>query len=225
MTAASLIFQILFLSVLVQFTLEPSAYAKTESAKQKASDSKATAEKPAAVFTLEVDKAQGQTEFLAIGRPSALRIHGKGNAPKGSIRVEGSKASGVITFDLSSLDTGMSLRNQHMKEKYLETDRYPTAKLTIKDLIVPQSLREGDGTETVTFTAPLSLHGVEKDVTVKSSLRRTGEQMSIDANFKTRLEHFNISAPSFAGVTIPVAEDIEVTVKLSAPFIAAESVK
>ena len=37
----------------------------------------------------------------------------------------------VITVPLANLSTGIGLRDHHMKEKYLEVQKYPSATLTI----------------------------------------------------------------------------------------------
>lgn len=79
---------------------------------------------------LLAQKDSGSVEFLAIGRPSAIKIRGKGTAPEGKVTLVSDKenriARGTLVFDMTSLDTGMDTRNEHMKEKYLETGKYLT---------------------------------------------------------------------------------------------------
>ena len=41
---------------------------------------------------------------------------------------------GSFTVNLHSLDTGLQLRNQHMRENHLETDKYPDAVFNITEV-------------------------------------------------------------------------------------------
>src|ERR1700743_1526023 len=67
----------------------------------------------------------GTVTFLAVGKPSAIKINGTGEAAKGSLTLAAdNKASGVLTFNLKSLNTGIDLRDKHMKEKYLQVDQF-----------------------------------------------------------------------------------------------------
>src|SRR5437868_9273038 len=89
--------------------------------------------------TIEVSK--GHVEFLAIGKPSAIKIRGKGDRLQSQLQFNKDKTlTGKVVFDLSSLDTGIETRNQHMKEKYLETGKFRDAELTLKSLSLPQDL-------------------------------------------------------------------------------------
>src|SRR4051812_34300287 len=88
-------------------------------------------------WMVDLGAGSGTVEFNATGRPSALVINGKGAAPKGKVAVNGTSVTGSANFDLTSLDTGINLRNDHMKNKYLEVSKYPQATLTIQKLTLP----------------------------------------------------------------------------------------
>jgi polyisoprenoid-binding protein YceI len=172
---------------------------------------------PADSRVLDLDHGDGAVTFDAIGKPSMLKIHAKGDAPKGNIKVQGGKASGVVTFKLESLDTGIGMRNRHMKEKYLETAKYPEAKLTLSDLPVPAGYASPDfSASDVPFKGTLSLHGTEKPVEGKMKLSRSGEDLAIEARFPLKIDDFAIKSPSFAGVTM--ASDVNCLIEAKAPF-------
>src|SRR5262249_13868215 len=76
----------------------------------------------------------GTVEFLAIGKPSFIKIHGKGNSASGKLSVEAEKIKGDFAFDLSSLDTDIEKRNEHMKTKYLEVSKFPKATLELSSV-------------------------------------------------------------------------------------------
>ena len=169
-----------------------------------------------AKWLLNVDKGMGEVLFDAVGRPSALKIHGKGIAPRGQIVIEDGLASGDLVFDLETLDTGIKLRNEHMKQKYLETSKFSQAKLTLTKLSVPAALKADSKIDAAPFEGVLSLHGVQKPVKGMAKLARASNQLSIDANFGLKIVDYGINSPTFAGITM--AEDVQITVEVTAPI-------
>src|SRR5262245_17940595 len=95
---------------------------------------------PNSSWFTDLASSKGTVEFEAIGRPSALKIHGKGEAPKGKLTVKDSQVSGQVSFRLDSLQTGIALRDKHMKEKYLESEKFPEATLQITKIEPPGGL-------------------------------------------------------------------------------------
>ena len=65
-----------------------------------------------------------KVEFLAIGKPSAIKIRGKGEKLESKLQLAGKTLTGQFVFDLTSLNTGIDTRDEHMKEKYLETGKF-----------------------------------------------------------------------------------------------------
>lgn len=172
---------------------------------------------PPRKWTLDLSKGTGSVSFDAIGRPSALKIHGKGEAPKGELSVEDGKLSGTCTFRLDTLDTGIGLRNKHMKERYLEVGKFPLAKLAFTSLPLPENAGSaGFSHDALPFKGVLSLHGVDKPVEGTAKVSRQGDAMALDARFGIKTTDFGIATPSFAGVTM--AEDVTVEARITAPL-------
>ena len=165
-------------------------------------------------WEIDLNKTKGFIEFKAIGNPSAFNIIGKGEGPKGLIKIEGSNFTGNLSFALDTLDTDIELRNEHMKKKYLETGKYPLALLTLTKLSLPS----GDGeVKKVPFEGNLNLHGVNKPVKgIIGSMERKKGEIKVEAEFEINLSDFAISIPSFADITM--AEKVEVKVEFSGPF-------
>ncbi len=176
-----------------------------------------------AAIKMDLAKAQSKIEFLAVGRPSMLKIRGIAK-PEGEAKVlEGSLSeksgilSGKASFALSTLDTGIALRNRHMKEKYLETAKFPNAELALTELKLPKELLSGEGeAKAVPFQGTLTVHGVPKPVSGKVDVRRAGSTMHLSFEFGTKITGHGIELPSFMGVT--VAEDVQVLVSLQVPI-------
>lgn len=180
-----------------------------------ASGANAFASEPSA-FSLDLGKGTGSVEFHAVGRPSALKIVGKGLAATGIIKFVKTKSSGAATFDLSTLNTGIDLRDKHMKEKYLEVGKFPKATLTLNSLSVSENFTG----EKIPFQGMLMLHGVEQPVSGSASLKKTGNQMTVVADFPVQLDAHGITIPSFAGIT--VAKEVNVTVTSTSPITQSE---
>jgi polyisoprenoid-binding protein YceI len=163
--------------------------------------------------TVSVSPSQGVVEFDAIGRPSMLKIHGVGTGPEGSFSIEKGKLVGELSFDLNSLDTGISLRNKHMKDKYLKTGEHPKAVLRLDPVESLGTWSAASEIRNAAFTGTLSLSGSSRPVSGTVSITPVAGKSSIEASFGLRLTDFGIELPSFAGVT--VADQVQIQVKLS----------
>lgn len=161
---------------------------------------------------LDLAKSKNTVEFLAVGQPSALRIRGKANPElvkesplKGSLTITGNSLSGTAAFLLKALDTGIELRDTHMKDKYLEVEKYPNAELTITKLNFPESLKG----ENLPFEGQLLLHGVKKPVTGRATVEKSGTSLTTKFEFKTLISEYGIQIPSYMGIKI--ANEVTIT--------------
>lgn len=109
-----------------------------------------------------------------------------------------------ITFPLNSLKTGMDLRDDHMKNNYLEVTKYPNAALKIMAFDLEDSVAKGR----------LNLHGVEKEVMLNFTATQKDDALTVESDFDLVLSDYGISIPSFQGIT--VAKDIKISVKFTA---------
>lgn len=167
---------------------------------------------PNLLWALPIQLGEGKTQFLALGNPGFLKIKGKGTAPRGTLTISAGKLNGKVSVDLKSLDTGMSLRNQHMKEKYLQVEKFPVAQLEFKNApiggewsLTKPALKEKK------IPATLTLHGQSQTVEVVASVNDEGE---LKSTVETNVSDFNIDIPTFMGVTVADKVKIEVEAKL-----------
>jgi polyisoprenoid-binding protein YceI len=165
---------------------------------------------PAFAAVQSISAKGGDVEFLAIGKPSFIKIHGKGSAAAGKLTVEGEKVSGQFEFELNSLGTGIETRDNHMKNKYLEVGKFPKAALELKSAtpIKGWSLKK-PAVKDAEFNGVLTLHGVSKPVTGKFQVTDSG---GVSVDFKVKLTDYDVAIPQFAGIT--VADEVEITVKI-----------
>ena len=120
-----------------------------------------------------------------------------------------------VTVDMASFDTGLSKRNQHMRENHLQTDRFPQAFLrggTIK-AAAASALAVG-GSVGVEFSGELDLHGVRRPVVVHLELSRsTADVLSVKAEFPVRLSDYDIERPRM--LVMKLADEQQVRVDLT----------
>lgn len=172
---------------------------------------------------IQLSSSKSQVEFLAVGTPSALKIRGKLAEPekalKGKIQLKGDTLSVDAEADVAKFDTGIELRNQHMKEKYLETAKFPTAKVVIPALKLTGGLPTSDGeAKEVPFEGKLTLHGVEKPIVGKADVSRRGGDLKMKFDFTFKVQDFGVETPSFMGIS--VTKDVGVTVDVESKLAA-----
>jgi polyisoprenoid-binding protein YceI len=181
------------------------AFTQVSYAKDKA---QAKAAPAAAGASLKCDPAQGQVTFEAIGKPSMLKIKGTGEGPEGEVKV-GSTVQGDFKFKLASLKTGVDLRDTHMKDKYLQIEKFPTAELKIDS--VENFNAASPEAKDLPFKGTLTVHGVARPVTGTVDIKKKDAGYSVQANFETKVTDHGIDIPSYLGVT--VADAVKVSVQ------------
>ena len=158
---------------------------------------------------IDVDQTTAKTSFVAVGKPAMLRIRGESEGITSKLNLENKLVNGDVNVQLAKFKTGIETRDEHMKKKYLEIEKFPEAVLHIKDFSVAE-LKSGVKRE-LNFKANLSLHGVTKEVEVKSKLEAISDsKFKIQASASIKLSDFNIDIPSYAGIKVADSVDFEV---------------
>jgi polyisoprenoid-binding protein YceI len=149
-----------------------------------------------AAFSVTGERA---VSFKAVG-PGGLSIVGNGNDV--GVKDQGERVD--IVVGLSSLKTGIALRDKHMRERYLETPKYPNAILEVarSKVVLPTKGADLDG--------KLTLHGVTKPVRVHYEATGTGAKAQVTGSLRINMNDFGIAVPSYLGVTVKPNVDISV---------------
>jgi hypothetical protein len=110
--------------------------------------------------------------------------------------------TGEITVELVTIDTGIGLRNQHLREKYLEVAKGPPFdKAVLSEIRVNEA--EGEDFQGQTgFTASLLLHGTSGPVAGTAEIRRADPGVRVVASFPLTLTDFGIVPPEYLGVGV-----------------------
>ena len=128
---------------------------------------------------------------------------------------DGTDYSGELRVDLATLDSGIELRNSHLRDAYLELERGPAFQnAVLSGIVLDDPLPAAAGRHGTAFTATLSLHGVDRRIAGEVELRRRDTGMRVEATFSMSLEAFDIPPPRYLGVG--VRDNVEVTVTFDA---------
>lgn len=132
-----------------------------------------------------------EEEYLTIGVRTAVgRTHGVA----GNVRIAGGTvASGVLRADLAQLVSDQPGRDDALRTRGIQTDRYPRSTFTLAG---PLRLSAGDATAPGTLT----LHGRRARVTVTARAARVGDRLVVAGRVPVAFDRYAIAPPSKAGV-------------------------
>ena len=143
----------------------------------------------------------------------------------GALRPSASDAaafSGELRVDLATLDTGIELRNRHLRGDYLEVERGPDFRQAVlSGIVLDDPPPAGGGRRDTRFSGSLVLHGVRRAIEGEAELRRRGGRVQVEAVFPLSLEAFGIPPPRYLG--IGVRDAVEVTVRFDAEGVETPS--
>jgi len=107
--------------------------------------------------------------------------------------------------DLTTVDTGIGLRNRHMRDNYLETDKYRMTnfegRLTSVETI-------SDNEYQVIVEGKMFIHGVTKQLQVEGKIFKTENGFHVQTNFPISLPDYNIEVPSLMFMKINEVMDL-----------------
>ncbi|MDB5098540.1 MAG: YceI like family protein [Cyanobacteria bacterium RYN_339] len=140
-------------------------------------------------------------------RAAIVRMIGRTPKLTGSANIQltdMAKSSGTVNVDLLSLDTGISMRNEHMRN-FLETSKFPQAIFKFTSIKLDGNKLEPGKLVVGTATGTITIHGVTKPLTAPIELTylpqgdpkyRPGDWLHFYSQFKTKVSDFNIALPA-----------------------------
>jgi len=139
-------------------------------------------------------------------------------ALSGSVTVStsGSRTfDGALAVDLRTLDTGIGLRNDHLREHYLEVNKGPAFDTAILSEIDLNGFKPDAPESKGPFTGLLSLHGVTRSVTGAVDVRHAGAGLRVKASFPVHLADYNIRKPRYLGIGVKDIVQVDVAFAVS----------
>lgn len=146
-----------------------------------------------------------KVSFFAEGSPGALDIEGKGAVL--ALADDGTTLTFTVPWD--SITTGIDLRDDHMKNKYLQVSQFPTVSLAVPKAEVKLPA-DGSAATTGTVTGQFTAHGVTRPVQVNYTINLTKAGYRVVARFNYNVSEHGIEVPSYLGVTVSAAQRAEV---------------
>jgi polyisoprenoid-binding protein YceI len=112
--------------------------------------------------------------------------------------------------DLASIDTGIGLRNRHMRDNYLEVQKYPYA--TFKGRLAHVDAEEHGGVH-VTAVGTFSVHGVSAEREIPCEVTSNGDAYRTQCSFPVLLSDHHIDIPRV--MFLKLANEIELHVEFT----------
>ncbi|MBT8395916.1 MAG: YceI family protein [Gemmatimonadetes bacterium] len=114
--------------------------------------------------------------------------------------------------DLASLDTGIGLRNRHMRNNYLETDEFPYASFSGR-------VTNLDGGPPGAYRAKMSgmfrVHGIDRNRDIECTAEEVGPSLRVRCAFQVVLSDHEIPVPKLMFMKIDEVMELDLDFFLS----------
>lgn len=147
--------------------------------------------------------------FNATGSPGFLDIEGVTSTVK--VADDGSTLSFAVP--MTTVSTGIELRDDHMNEHYVEVGKYPDVTMKIPKASVQWPANVGDSTSGK-VSGTFNVHGVDVPTDVNYTIKKGKTSTKVSAKFAFNTTSFGISIPSYLGITVDPAMTAEATIEL-----------
>jgi hypothetical protein len=137
-------------------------------------------------------------------------IYSENNQVASILKVEGEKKTIAFNVIMRSFSFEKALMEEHFNEKYVHSEKYPTAKFIgeIKDDI---DLKKPGAYKNIIITGTMTFHGVSQPLTIPADFEvRQNNEIKGYSTFKISPEEYNIKIPKL--VSEKIAREIVVTV-------------
>lgn len=134
-----------------------------------------------------------------------------------------SRSTGEFRVDLASLDTGIKLRDEHMR-KFLETGAYPEATFKVRKVRSKVKSLPENRPVSVFVDGDLTIHGTTRHVTLPAEATflpqtdpefRAGDWVKLSSTFGVRMTDYGIRIPSMI-LGPKVNNDVEIGIQAMA---------
>jgi polyisoprenoid-binding protein YceI len=116
-------------------------------------------------------------------------------------------------LDLNTLRTGIKLRDEHMRENYLETSKYPFAEFYGVLVKKPDYTRRTR--QPVQVKGQFKIHGVAREMVIDGFLTPTANGIDIEAAWQVKLSDHNIPIPSIIIRKLSEIQDVSIKASLT----------
>jgi|SRR5262252_2602065 len=178
----------------------------------------------AAVFSVTPGK---DSKVVFTSKAPTETFQGKTDRMQGTLTLDPSAVGDSITVhlevDLASLSTGKKLRDEHMRDEHLETDKFPKAVFDGAAVLSPAGAKLEPGKLTpFQIEGTFALHGVSRRLRCPAEATFTpvgaGGRIAFRATFNVALPDYQIKRPEFLFLKLAEVQEVEVSgIASSAP--------
>ncbi len=158
----------------------------------------------------------GET-FLRMDRPNVAV--GVTRAISGEILVDPARPAasrlGTFTVDISRLQSDEPRRDQAIRERWLQSARFPTARFEATAIEVDEATGDGSDGIPVTLHGRLTIRDVTRPVTFQGQFWLEGDTLRASARTTVRMTDFGFEPPSIAGL-LRANDEVQIEVDLVA---------
>ena len=137
--------------------------------------------------------------------PASSDAVGRTDAVTGGLTVEAEDQDYAVTdirieVDVSQLESDSPRRDNAIRTRGLESDRYPTATFVGSGpIVLPASAAQGE-TVRMPLEGMLTIHGVTKQVSIPIEARLNGDRAEVAGSFTFPMSEFEMRPPNIAGI-------------------------
>ncbi|MGB0403653.1 MAG: YceI family protein [Salibacteraceae bacterium] len=162
------------------------------------------------------------TPVATIYKTAKSNVEFRSEAPMELIQAESEKLVGLLNTEKNTYAFQVSvitfqgfnseLQREHFNENYMESTKFPKIKFVgkIEDNVDFNNLTE----KVVTLNGSLTLHGVTKERTIKTTLIKKGDLITSSTKFQVELSDHNISIPTIVNQKLAKVITIDVTTEM-----------
>lgn len=157
--------------------------------------------------------AAGDLRVVVPLRPGGA-FEAKSTALSGTLAVGSGRplaVTGEVALDLSSVDTGIALRNEHLRDKYLQVAKGAGFDKAVLSSIVVTEAADAAFAGKSPFTGMLLLHGVSHPVSGTAEFRKVSQGVRVDAAFPLVLTDHAVEPPQYLGVGVAAKVMVKVS--------------
>lgn len=110
--------------------------------------------------------------------------------------------TGEVSVDLRTLDTGINLRNDHLRGEYLEVDKGDGFEKAVVSEIDLGDIDWGSFHGKTGFTGMFRLHGTRAPIAGEAKIERRDGAIQVEATFPVSLTDYGIAEPRYLGVGV-----------------------
>ncbi len=174
----------------------------------------------AAPQVYEFSGQNGKKQITFYSKATVEDFDGTASEVTGTLSVDFSKPklalSGAIGIPVSSMNTGMAMRDTHMMSRdWLDAETYPSIQFVLSSAATQKVVSRKEGEWKMEVSGDFKLKGRSRKMTVPTVIKKKGDDVWVSGEFVVPLREFGIYGPTAMRMLgLRVANEVRVVFKL-----------